>query len=333
MTTFPSTLISDTDLSWASERVGAINDAVGRRIIGQENLREALLIALFARGHILLESVPGLAKTLAARTLADSIAGVFSRIQCTPDLLPSDIIGSQVFNPGTSTFRTELGPIHANLVLLDEINRSSAKTQSAMLEAMQEHQVTIGGVSYAMLDPFCVIATQNPIDDEGTHILPLAQMDRFLIKEIVPYPSVQAEIDIVGQVRSGLYDTSETTPACSLGDILALQRMTRRVAVDPRLVAYAVEIVTVTRHPQDRLDASLASSIERGSSPRGSIGLIEAAAARALIHGRAHAIPDDIIAVRHGVLRHRIQLTFEAMAMDVAVESIIDAVFDVVPAP
>ncbi|MSS46620.1 MoxR family ATPase [Cutibacterium sp. WCA-380-WT-3A] len=326
-------LLGPEEMRWASGVLDRIQESFQRRVIGQESLRRALLIAVLAKGHILLESAPGLAKTLAAHTLALTIGGRFSRVQCTPDLLPSDIVGSQVFDPAKAAFRTELGPIHANLVLLDEINRSSAKTQSAMLEAMQEHQVTIGGQSYRLPNPFTVVATQNPIDDEGTHVLPAAQMDRFLLKEVVPYPGTTEEFDIVERVRRGVFEAPNDPPVCTPEDLRTLQDYSRRVRVDPALVRYAVEIVDASRNASTYLDAKTADYIEQGASPRGSIGLIEAAAAHALIVGRNYVVPDDIIGLRHPVLRHRIRLTFEATALDVSPESVIDALFDVVPAP
>lgn len=325
--------ITDEELNRATDITQAISDAFATNVVGQHHLRRALLISLIANGHTLLESVPGLAKTLAAATLAGTVSASFSRVQCTPDLLPSDIVGTQIFNPGSGTFSTELGPVHASFVLLDEINRSSAKTQSAMLEAMQERQVTIGGTSYQLPRPFLVLATQNPIDEEGTYVLPQAQMDRFLLKEVISYPEPADELEILARIKSGALDDRSVRSAASTEDVLFLQHLSRRVFVDDSLMRYMIEIVHATRHPQDVLSATDARCLEYGASPRATISFLEAACANALLSGRKHVIPDDIRDLRYAVLRHRIILTFEAVATKVSVESLIDAVFDSVPTP
>ncbi|WP_052460219.1 AAA family ATPase [Tessaracoccus massiliensis] len=325
-------MLDATELEWASEKLTAMSDYFDGVVVGQERLRRALLATLLGKGHILVESVPGLAKTLAAATLARSVDASFGRVQCTPDLLPSDIVGTEVFDPGSATFHTELGPVHANFVLLDEINRSSAKTQSAMLEAMQERQTTIGGQSHPLPDPFVVMATQNPIEEEGTYVLPQAQMDRFLLKEIIDYPSADAEFEVLGRIERGIFDHPAPAVA-TVDDVARLRRATEQVHVDESIKRYIIELIGVTRQPADFLDSSHARWIEYGASPRGTIAFLQVARAHALLQGRGHVVPDDIVTMRHAILRHRIVLTFEALAEQIRVDDLIDAVFDVVPVP
>ena len=312
--------IDPGEAAQARRLVEAISHTFDSKVVGQEALRTALLVGLIGGGHVLLESVPGLAKTLAASTLA-------------PDLLPSDIIGTQVFNPGSGTFTTELGPVHANVVLLDEINRSSAKTQAAMLKAMQEKQATIGAKTYPMPNPFLVLATQNPIDEEGTYVLPQAQMDRFLLKTIVDYPSPADEVEMLRRLKSGALESRTVPPVVSRQDVLWLQDLSRRVYVDEALLRYIVQIVHATRHGGDYLPQEQARCLEYGASPRAAIAFVQAACAHALIHGRDHVLPDDVRAMRYMVLRHRLILTFEAVATRVPVEEIIDGIFGAVPTP
>ncbi|MDY0892847.1 MoxR family ATPase [Frigoribacterium sp. CFBP9030] len=327
--------IAPAELERARDVVGAVSKAFSRKVVGQTSLRDTLLIALLTGGHVLLESVPGLAKTTAAQTLAQSVAASFTRIQCTPDLLPSDITGTQIYDAQQSTFVTRLGPVHSNFVLLDEINRSSAKTQSAMLEAMQERQTSIGGVVHRLPHPFLVLATQNPIEQEGTYQLPEAQLDRFLLKEVLDYPSPAEEAEIIRRIEAGVYDeaTPEPRSGVSLEDVVFLQGLAKRVYVDPSIVNYIVQLVYVTRHPQQYLPGSLADYIEFGASPRGSIAFTQAARALALLHGRDYVIPEDVKHLRHGVLRHRVILGYEAAADEIAPETIIDAVFAAVQTP
>jgi len=282
---------------------------------------------------VLLESVPGLAKTTAAQALSDSVQASFRRIQCTPDLLPSDILGTQIFDYTKSVFETQLGPVHANFVLLDEINRSSAKTQSAMLEAMQEKQTTIGGTVYPLPQPFLVLATQNPIEQEGTYQLPEAQLDRFLLKEVLDYPTFAEELEIIDRVDSGVYEREDDAPPATLDDVVFLQKLVHEVYLDQSLKNYIVSAVYVTRHPDQYLAPELATCIEYGASPRASIAFSRAARALALLEGRDHVIPEDIKALRHVILRHRIILNFEAIAQDIRPETLIDAVFASIPAP
>ncbi|GAA2038907.1 AAA family ATPase [Terrabacter terrae] len=320
----PARYLTADELQWADETVGAISSAYASKVVGQSRLQETLLIALLTGGHVLLESVPGLAKTTAAQTIAQAVGGRFHRIQCTPDLLPSDIVGTQVYNQHLGTFETQLGPVHANFVLLDEINRSSAKTQSAMLEAMQERQTSIGDRSYALPDPFLVLATQNPIEQEGTYPLPEAQMDRFMLKDVLDYPSPAEEAEVLRRIDSGIF-VGDAEPVVSLDEVKRLQGLVQRVYVDPAIINYIVGIGYVTRHPRDYIEPSLAAYVGFGASPRASIAFASAARARALVDGRNHVVPDDVKALTHRVLRHRVTLGFEAVADDVAVETVIDA--------
>ncbi len=325
--------IEQEELGRAAQLVDRIGTIFASRVVGQEALRTALVSTLLAGGHILLESVPGLAKTTAAHTLAQSVSGTFSRIQCTPDLMPNDIVGTQVFNYTTGQFTTQLGPVHANMVLLDEINRSSAKTQSAMLEAMQERQTSIGGEIYPLPRPFMVLATQNPIEEEGTYVLPEAQMDRFLVKEVLTYPAPAEEIGILDGISSGAFDSPIAHTPVSLDDVDFLQRLTQRVYVDASIKQYIVAIVNTTRGGGPRPLPQLAQHVRVGASPRGAIALLRVAQAYALQQGRTYVVPDDVKTMRHSVLRHRLVRTYDALANDVAPEAIIDAVFDAVPIP
>lgn len=328
----PARYLTTDELAWAKDTVGAISEAYAAKVVGQSRLQETLLIALLTGGHVLLESVPGLAKTTAAQTIAQAVGGRFHRIQCTPDLLPSDIVGTQVYNQHSGTFETQLGPVHANFVLLDEINRSSAKTQSAMLEAMQERQTSIGDKSYALPDPFLVLATQNPIEQEGTYPLPEAQMDRFMLKDILDYPSPAEEAEVLRRIDSGVF-VAASEPVVSIEDVKRLQGLVGRVYVDPAIVNYIVGIGYVTRHPRDYIEPRLAAYVGFGASPRASIAFSSAARARALIDGRNHVVPDDVKALTHRVLRHRVTLGFEAVADDVAVETVIDAMIGGIRTP
>jgi len=330
----PPPKINEHDMRHAKEIIDKIQAAYEIRVVGQANLKTALIVALITNGHVLLESVPGLAKTTAAKTMAESVSGTFHRIQCTPDLLPSDIIGTQIFNYNTGKFDTQIGPVNSNFVLLDEINRSSAKTQSAMLEAMQERQVSIGGVMYKMPDPFLVLATQNPIEQEGTYELPEAQLDRFLLKEIITYPTADEEINILNYVESGatVKDIPESMRV-HIDDVKFLQHIVRQVFVDPALKQYIVNLIQATRTPGKFIPADLAKYVEYGASPRGAIALMQVGGALALLSGRDYVTPDDVKQLRHSALRHRIILNFEAIADDVHSEAIIDAIFGVIQTP
>jgi MoxR-like ATPase len=322
------------DIAEARRIVGAVADAFSAKVVGQENLRETLLIGLLTGGHILIESVPGLAKTTAARVIAESIHGGFQRIQCTPDLLPSDIIGTQVYESATNSFVTQLGPVHSNIVLLDEINRSSAKTQSAMLEAMQERQTTIAGKVYPIPEPFLVIATQNPVDQEGTYPLSESQTDRFMLKEIIGYPSSEQEVEVMFRMDAGIYDKNHRSrPVVGLNDVRRLRDVVRNIHMDRTLMHYASELVSVTRTPEQFLPRQLSRLIEYGASPRATIAFCQAARALALLSGRNHVIPDDIAKLAHRVLRHRLILGFEAASTNITPEVIIDAVLQAVRVP
>jgi len=314
--------------------IESVSDAFTAKVVGQDDLRESLLIGLLAGGHILLESVPGLAKTTAARVIAESIRGGFHRIQCTPDLLPSDILGTQVYEAQTHSFATQLGPVHTNILLLDEINRSSAKTQSAMLEAMEERQTTIAGRVYPIPEPFLVIATQNPVDQEGTYPLSEAQTDRFMLKEILRYPSPREEVEIMARIDAGVYDKNHRPhEVVGLDEVRRLQSVVRNVHMDPVLMRYASELVAATRNPAQLLPAQLARLVEYGASPRATIAFCKSARALAVLSGRGHVMPDDIRKLAHRVLRHRLILGFEAATAKVTPDVVVDAVLQAVRVP
>ena len=323
--------ITNVELEKSKLIISKITDCYYKKMVGQTRLGWSLLIAIISNGHILLESVPGLAKTTAAKTLTDAVNGKFSRIQCTPDLLPSDIIGTQIFNYTTNTFETKLGPVYANFVLLDEINRSSAKTQSAMLEVMQEHQTTIGGYNYAMPKIFTVIATQNPIEQEGTYLLSEAQLDRFLLKEKIDYPTKDEEFEILNRIEKDVFSKSEAV--VELEDVYFLQQMARKVYLDDAIKRYIINIVNATRNPAATIGKDLAEYITLGSSTRGCIALMEVSKAVALINGRSYVTPDDVKTLIHSVLRHRISLNFAAVADGVTAEQIIDKIVGAIQTP
>lgn len=323
--------ISQEELAKSKEMISLLWKYYCSRIVGQKNLGISLLVSLIANGHILLESVPGLAKTTAAKVITDSVAGKFSRIQCTPDLLPSDIVGTQIYNQVNHSFETELGPIYANFVLLDEINRSSAKTQSAMLEAMQERQTTIGGTIYKMPDIFMVIATQNPIEQEGTYLLAEAQLDRFLLKEKLDYPTMEEELEVLNRIEKNIFVNNKSV--LDIKDITYLQELAKKVYIDESIKKYIVNIINATRNVGDVVSKDLAKYVTMGSSTRGAIAFMDASKALALIRGRNYVIPDDIKALKYTVLRHRIELNFAAIADDVSVEKIIDEIIGAIKTP
>ncbi|MDO4773779.1 MAG: AAA family ATPase [Candidatus Saccharibacteria bacterium] len=332
----PNDVISAEELQHVTDTVSTITEAFASRVVGQDNLRTALLVSMITGGHVLLESVPGLAKTTAVQTLAASVQGSFKRIQCTPDLLPSDIIGTQIYDYAKGEFRTELGPVHANFVLLDEINRSSAKTQSAMLEAMQEKQTSIGGQRYDLPKPFIVLATQNPVEQEGTYELPEAQLDRFLLKEILSYPTPDEELEILKRIENGVLGATpkaDDLPHVALDDITHMQTLVDKVYIDDAVKRYIVQIIAATRAPHQYIPADTARYVQYGASPRASITFQQVAKALALINGRDYVIPEDVKQLRHSVLRHRLILNFEAIADQVHPEMIIDAIFNAVTAP
>jgi MoxR-like ATPase len=303
---------------------------VKKLIVGQDHLLERMVVALLARGHILVEGVPGLAKTMAIKTLAETVGGDFKRIQFTPDLVPADLIGTRVYNQKTGEFNTWLGPVFTNLLLADEINRAPAKVQSALLEAMQERQVTIGRETHKVPDPFLVLATQNPIETEGTYPLPEAQVDRFMLKVLVGYPSPSEEFVIVERM-TGLLQPLQTV--LTTEQLLALQKEADKVYVDPALIEYAVRMVTATRHPQDFGLADLQRYIMFGASPRASINLILTAKALAFVRGRGYALPQDVLDMALDVIRHRLVLSFEALSDSVTSDMLLEKILDRIPIP
>ncbi len=300
-------------------------------IVGQRHLIDALLIALLSDGHILLEGVPGLAKTLAIKTMSQLIDSQFSRVQFTPDLLPADVVGTMVYSQKDESFKVQKGPVFANFVLADEINRAPAKVQSALLEAMQEKQVTIGNTTFALPAPFLVMATQNPIEQEGTYPLPEAQMDRFMMKVVVSYPSIEEERRIVRENLAGTLP--EVRPVTTAQDIMEAREVVREVYIDEKIERYVADLVFATRFPNTYGLSDLTPLIEFGGSPRASICLARAARAYAFIKQRGYVVPEDIRSVAHDVLRHRIGLTYEAEATGVSVEEIISRVINKVEVP
>lgn len=325
--------ITKEEFDYAQDVISRLAGYYDTRVVGQQALKFALIAAIIADGHILIESVPGLAKTTAAKAVSDAVDGRFSRIQCTPDLLPSDIIGTQIYNQATGKFETTLGPVFANFVLLDEINRSSAKTQSAMLEAMQERQVTLGGVTYRMPgDVFIVIATQNPVEQEGTYLLSEAQTDRFMIKEKITYPSAEEETEILNRIESGVIN-SKAPAVLSIEDVDRVQDIAEKIYVDASVKLYIANVVDATRHTDKVLPEELSRYVRMGASPRASIAFMRMAKAAALLNRRTYVIPEDIRLISHQVLRHRIQLSFSAAADHVEAETIIDRLLSAVPTP
>ncbi len=327
------TYLSDAELAQATTQLAGIEAMFSQRVVGQEELRRALIAGLLAKGHVLIESVPGLAKTTAAQTLAAAVSGTFHRIQCTPDLMPNDIIGTQIYNQATGEMTTQLGPVHANIVLLDEINRSSAKTQSAMLEAMQEAQTTIGGVVHPLPKPFMVMATQNPIEEEGTYVLPEAQMDRFLMKQVITYPQPREELEVLERIDDGRIGADLTGDPISLADLQELQAMSRRVFIHTTIKTYIVDLINTTRGAGPNPLPGFRTHVRVGASPRGGIALMQVSQALALMAGRNYVIPEDVKAMRHSILRHRLIRTYDAVADDVNVDGLVDAVFNAVPVP
>jgi MoxR-like ATPase len=303
---------------------------IRRVIAGQDEMLERVLVCLLAQGHLLIEGVPGLAKTLTIKTTAGVLGGTFSRVQFTPDLVPSDLVGTRIYRAGDGSFDTELGPVFCNFLLADEINRAPAKVQSALLEVMQERQVTIGHVTYPVPDPFLVMATQNPIESEGTYPLPEAQIDRFMLKVVIGYPVHDEELTVV---HRQLVPYPELRQALSLEELKALQRAVFGIYVDPALVSYAVGLATATREPAGHGIADLAPYIGYGASPRGPISLVQSARALALVRGRDYALAEDLQALAKDALRHRLVLTYQALAEDVTPEAILDQVLAAVPVP
>ncbi|ESJ12532.1 MULTISPECIES: MoxR family ATPase [unclassified Cupriavidus] len=303
---------------------------VKRVVVGQDHFLERVLVAILAGGHLLVEGVPGLAKTLTVNTLARTMRGTFKRIQFTPDLLPADLVGTRMYHQGTGEFSTVRGPVFANLLLADEINRAPAKVQSALLEVMQEKQVTIAGETHRVPMPFLVMATQNPIETEGTYPLPEAQVDRFMMKVLVGYPSEDEEVVIVNRVTGPRIDVS---PVATPEQLAELQQECRNVYVDPGLIQYAVRVVSATRRPASYGLDDLDRYVTFGASPRATIGLIEGARALALLRGRHYAVPEDVIDLVPDVLRHRLSLSYEAMSDGVTADALIGRIVQAMPVP
>ncbi|MDE6345402.1 MAG: AAA family ATPase [Muribaculaceae bacterium] len=311
--------------------VKLITKGMDQTIVGQKHLIESLLIAMLSNGHVLLEGVPGLAKTLAIKTLAQIIDAKYSRIQFTPDLLPADVLGTMIYSVQKETFQIKRGPIFANFVLADEINRAPAKVQSALLEAMQERQVTIGDTTFALDDPFLVMATQNPIEQEGTYPLPEAQVDRFLLKVVIGYPSREEERLIIRQNISN--EKPNIVPLIRPQEIIEAQKIVEMIYIDEKIEKYIIDIVFATRYPKEAGLADLTNIIAFGASPRASISLAKAARAYAFLHNRGYVIPEDVRAVCHDVMRHRIGLTYEAEANNITADEIISNILDKVEVP
>jgi MoxR-like ATPase len=303
---------------------------VKKVIVGQDDLIERLLVALLARGHVLVEGVPGLAKTMAIKTMAQSIGGEFQRIQFTPDLVPADLIGTRIYNQKNGDFQTSLGPVFANLLLADEINRAPAKVQSALLEVMQERQVTIGRESHRVPDPFLVMATQNPIESDGTYQLPEAQLDRFMMKVLVGYPSPTEEFVIVERMTGPL---ESAMPVIDVEQLRVLQKSADAVYVDPALIEYAVKVTGATREPNSIGLKEIGHYLTFGASPRASINMILAAKALAFLRGRAYALPNDVRDIAADVLRHRVVLSYEALSDDVTADDLVKKVLGAVRLP
>jgi MoxR-like ATPase len=312
-----------------AEVFAAARQEMGRVLVGQKYMVDRLLIGLLANGHILIEGVPGLAKTTAVKALAQSMALDFARVQFTPDLLPADLLGTQIYQPATGEFTTRLGPMFANVLLADEINRAPAKVQSALLEAMQERQITLGDKSYPLPNPFLVLATQNPVEQEGTYPLPEAQMDRFILKLSVDYPSLEEEMEIISRSAA---PPAVLTAKATVDELLAAQQLVRRIKVSEVLMRYIVDIVRATRDP-GTVDKKLGNAIEFGASPRASIALAAAARAHAFLDGRGYAMPEDVKAIGKDVLRHRILPTYEAEADGLDAEKLAGMLLDKVDMP
>ena len=321
------------EIAAAHNVIARLRAEVSRAIIGQQPIVDRLIVALLIRGHVLVEGLPGLAKTLLVKTLAASIDATFKRVQFTPDLLPADITGTLILDPANRGYTPRLGPIFANLVLADEINRAPAKVQSALLEAMQERQVTIGDTSYALPDPFLVIATQNPIEHEGTYALPEAQVDRFVMKLKVDYPSAEEELRMLALYLDPTAEQVAVRRVLTLDDIHRIAHLAAAVHVDEKISRYLVQLVTATRRPLDYKLSSLVQHISFGASPRATLALAHVAKAHAFIQGRAYVIPEDVKAVAHDVLRHRLVLSYEAAAEQMTSDRIIDQILGAVPVP
>lgn len=321
----------ETQVERAREHIDNVRDELKRRIVGQQSMIDGLMVGMLAGGHVLLEGVPGLAKTLTVKSLAEVLDASFRRIQFTPDLLPADLIGTMVYRQQTGEFMARKGPIFSNIILADEINRAPAKVQSALLEAMEEHQVTIGDTSYRLEDPFFVLATQNPIEQEGTYPLPEAQLDRFMLKLHVDYPTVDEERRILRRV--GVPQAIDLQKTLFKGDIAKLRTVIASVTLDDRISDYIVQLVTATRDDGDLRKTGALRYIEFGASPRATIYLYRCAKVRAVMEGRRYVIPEDVKAIAPAILRHRLILSYEADSEDLSSDDIVDMLLSTVPVP
>jgi MoxR-like ATPase len=320
------------DVTRFQGRFSSLKAEVGKVLVGQDEMLHRLILGLLAGGHVLLEGVPGLAKTLVVRTLADALDGTFSRIQFTPDMLPGDVVGTQIYNPREGTYTVKKGPVFGNFILADEINRAPAKVQAALLEAMQEKQVTLGDQTFRLAEPFLVLATQNPIEQEGTYPLPEAQLDRFMLKVKVGYPSREDEVRIIDRM-AGAGSEPAASKVMTTDEILAARDVVRQVFVDDKVKRYAVDLVAATRDPKGSDLAALAPLIDNGASVRASIALIKVAKAQALLSGRSYISPHDVKTIAHDVLRHRILVSYEAEAQGKTTDHVVTQILENVPVP
>ncbi|MBX3161052.1 MAG: AAA family ATPase [Deltaproteobacteria bacterium] len=320
------------DVSKLQGRFATLKAEVGKVLVGQDDMLHRLLLGLLAGGHVLLEGVPGLAKTLVVRTLADALDGQFSRIQFTPDMLPGDVVGTQIYNPREGTYSVKKGPVFGNFILADEINRAPAKVQAALLEAMQEKQVTLGGESFRLTEPFLVLATQNPIEQEGTYPLPEAQLDRFMLKIKVGYPTKDDEVRIIDRMAGAATEPS-AQKVMTCDEILAAREAARQIHVDDKVKRYVVDVVASTRDPKAANLAHLAPLIDNGASVRASLSLIKVAKAQALLSGRDYISPHDVKTIAHDVLRHRILVSYEAEAQGKTTDHVISQILENIPVP
>jgi MoxR-like ATPase len=320
------------DVTKFQSRFTTLKAEVGKVLVGQEDMLHRLMLGLLAGGHVLLEGVPGLAKTLVVKTLAEAIDGTFSRIQFTPDMLPGDIVGTQIYNPREGSYTAKKGPVFGNFILADEINRAPAKVQAALLEAMQEKQVTLGDQTFKLTEPFLVLATQNPIEQEGTYPLPEAQLDRFMLKIRVGYPTKDEEMKIIDRMAGNAAEPT-ASKVMSTDEILAARDVVKQIFVDDKVKRYAVDLVAATRDPKANNLPALAPLIDNGASPRASIALIKVAKAQALLSGRSYISPHDVKTIAHDVLRHRILASYEAEAQGKTTDHVISQILENVPVP
>jgi MoxR-like ATPase len=320
------------DVSKLQGRFSTLKAEVGKVLVGQDDMLHRLLLGMLAGGHVLLEGVPGLAKTLVVKTLADALDGTFSRIQFTPDMLPGDVVGTQIFNPREGVYTAKKGPVFGNFILADEINRAPAKVQSALLEAMQEKQVTLGDQTFKLTEPFLVLATMNPIEQEGTYPLPEAQLDRFMLKVKVGYPSREDEVKIIDRM-AGSGTEPHASKIMGVDEILAARDVVKQIFVDPKVTRYAVDLVGATRDPKAAGMPQLAPLIDNGASVRASIALVKVAKAQALLSGRNYASPHDVKTIAHDVLRHRVLVSYEAEAQGKTSDHVISQILETLPVP